>query len=141
MSSERLSEIFAVVWDGVIVCDTSGETPVPVTRMGVDEAHAAMRECGADRVEPYVPLSVANEPRWIPTSERLPREPEDLRGGLSPEVLFVHKGEVFPGWYLDHYREFIWMESGGEQLSVPEAEVTHWMLLPEPPKATPEAHD
>ena len=53
----RLPIIYAVVWDDVIVCDTSGDTPVPVTRMGSEEADRMVRSIGADMVEPYFPVT------------------------------------------------------------------------------------
>lgn len=75
-------------------------------------------------------------PDWIPCSERMPEDGE--------EVLFVSvypwekskKKRVVLGRHLTKNRKSWWTTYCG---SFMDKEVTHWMPLPEPPKAEDEA--
>lgn len=65
-------------------------------------------------------------PRWIPVTERLPEEGEDV-------LVFGYWHEKFQPLmcYLSPHRKGEWFTTvAGQQVYT----VTHWMPLPEPPK-------
>lgn len=71
-------------------------------------------------------VAVANKPRWIPVTERLPLYGQDVLavrtygdGEKCQEVLMAHIA--------------VWNEETGEKWWNA-TNITHWMLLPEPPK-------
>ena len=59
---------------------------------------------------------------WIPVSERLPTE--------KPGRVLIWDGDM----YIGRYSEFSGTWYKGDMCSVGGNQVTHWMLLPEPPK-------
>lgn len=58
---------------------------------------------------------------WIPCSERMPEE--------GQEVLFVVRKHVLFG----NVREGVWASFEEDETARPTDDATHWMPLPEPP--------
>lgn len=61
--------------------------------------------------------------KWIPVTERLPDDGDDVLAYLSDE----YESRIFPANY-DHG---IWFDCN---LNVSQSSVTHWMLIPEAPQ-------
>ena len=76
-------------------------------------------------VEHYAEVCVTEIPRWIPVTERLPKEGEFVLvyGDLYPNK---HDGGVIAVSKRMDYN--YWQGFGRER------NITHWMWLPEPPK-------
>ena len=64
------------------------------------------------------------QPKWIPVEERLPEDHENV-------LIFDKKWGILIGWHMT------WTNSDGWGTTEPKrtTEITHWMPLPEPPKA------
>ena len=68
------------------------------------------------------------KPKWIPVTERLP----EAEYGESEDVLTIDSLKVMRVAYFDGGN---WCFPTGEPIeTVTEFPITHWMLLPEPPK-------
>lgn len=72
-------------------------------------------------------VAVANKPRWIPVTERLPEDRSDVLAYLKYEV----GGRIAAA----NYDKGIWQDCVmGGLYRTEEGVVTHWMPIPEPPK-------
>ena len=79
-----------------------------------------------DRKVEYLIANGVTVQKWIPVSERLPREGEEV-------LVFGYWHEKFQPLmcYLSPHRKGEWFTTvAGQQVYT----VTHWMPLPEPPK-------
>lgn len=82
-------------------------------------------------------------PDWIPCSERLPETTEEGLGVLYSDCSLVASSKT--GWMAMAYHltdgEKSWWEFADAQnkVKIDWDEVTHWMPLPEPPKAEDKA--
>ena len=79
------------------------------------------------------------EPKWIPVTERLPKEMDRSCGGWSAEIrpsddvlvwLSSEKRQSV-AWYSHTYNEWTTVD---ENTVYCFGDITHWMPLPEPPK-------
>jgi hypothetical protein len=66
-------------------------------------------------------------PRWIPVSERLPQEDEDV-------IVFTDEENEKGVHVASIDEDGVWCPSHGDGWMFPT--VTHWMPLPEPPEVT-----
>jgi hypothetical protein len=66
-------------------------------------------------------------PRWIPVSERLPQEDEDV-------IVFTDEENEMGVHVASIDEDGVWCPSHGDGWMFPT--VTHWMPLPEPPEVT-----
>ena len=74
---------------------------------------------------------------WIPVGERLPGKDEN---GMNESVLVCVDGDCVGEAYMSKYSESGWTWVGEDGIDV-EGIVTHWMPLPEPPKAEEVHHE
>jgi hypothetical protein len=103
---------------------------------------APCRACDVDDmisdIEDFPAADVEPKRKWIPVTERLP-EPvsAQTRRKTKPVLLYSPKGGFYVGWYFgkDYRGHHLFRNrTSRDSLQYITTEVTHWMLLPEPPE-------
>ena len=72
--------------------------------------------------------------RWIPVTERLPKENGRYLVRYVRDIDGVHSDEVRIMWFADAQWRFPFICNPDVRELVTMEKVTHWMSLPEPPK-------
>ncbi len=72
--------------------------------------------------------------RWIPVTERLPKENGRYLVRYVRDIDGVHSDEVRIMWFADAQWRFPFICNPNVRELVTMEKVTHWMPLPEPPK-------
>ena len=95
------------------------------------------RTCNAINLADHLIANGVTIQEWIPVEERLPGKDEN---GMNESVLVCVDGDCVGEAYMSEYSESGWTWVGEDGIDV-EGIVTHWMPLPEPPKAEEVHHE
>lgn len=100
-----------------------------------DSGYAKLMYDAADAIEVLSKMEKAT--RWIPVTERLPDIGTYIVAGkmkYSFEENYEHFVDVASYGFWDDGKEESWLTFNDWYEGQQEYEITHWMLLPEPPK-------
>ena len=98
----------------------------------IDEIRQVQDDCRKQYEELEAELKTANEPKWIPVSERLPEEKQEVLTHLT--FLDYHKKEVPVITQAHLWKGEFYTVAADKLRDDWESDPTHWMPLPAPPK-------
>ena len=119
MTIEEIDKLKELLLDGMVEAVTMRET-------GFDIDTAAFANFLMENGETFADVPETNVGKWIPVSERLPKETGEY-------IVVIEDVEKSTSLWYSVYRNG-WYDFNDDEYADPYNNVTHWMPLPEPPK-------